>query len=600
MNMDEKVGNKRFTVYDSEADTVLELINEIGSLTNDVCDSLDNKTDLYGDHKGSWQGLSKPTLSDEGMRATVEKLTSDVSILEKNFYNRYFLNDIDDLQSIIDNMEDGDTLDCTGVYDVSSPIYINKNITLENGIFRYKANNVLRFLNISSPCTIKNVCIDGNINNQSGVKHYLFDLINIDHTKNVIIENCKLVNGFGGGINIYGSSDCIIKNNIIENMYDNGILIAEKGADRNIIIGNNIKTTHVQNCIFVTASSDSSATNNYIYDNQIINNICRDAGDTAIESGINTVNTLIKGNNIDVKNHPGILLRDCKGFIVSTNTVKQLSSGSGDSISVVPHHEGGSFECNGSIENNYIFGDVIRSHIGVYQCNVNIKNNKLIYDNSLISSDGSNLKATGILTDGGSNLIIENNLINNFENGIYVNYGDGTPTINNLIIKNNRIDMSKNAINLWNSSIQNGDISNNIISNCYDNMIKDGNGLKTTRINSNTYYSNKNVRYTHKDVPDNTYIDRKFIKNTALPNGQYSITDLINIGGIKGKCSLSCDNGYYALFNLKSTTINFLEGEGIGVSDSDNFKIIVVDGVLQIQSRINNSTNIKATFIYED
>ena len=74
MIKDKKVGNKRFTVYDSEADTVLELINELGSLTNNVCDSLDNKTDLYGDHKGSWQGLNRPTMSEEGMRATVEDI----------------------------------------------------------------------------------------------------------------------------------------------------------------------------------------------------------------------------------------------------------------------------------------------------------------------------------------------------------------------------------------------------------------------------------------------------------------------------------------------------------------------------------------------
>ena len=74
MNIDEKVGNKRFTVYDSEANTALELINELGALTNDVCDSLDNKTDLYGDHKGSWQGLNRPTMSEEGMRATVEDI----------------------------------------------------------------------------------------------------------------------------------------------------------------------------------------------------------------------------------------------------------------------------------------------------------------------------------------------------------------------------------------------------------------------------------------------------------------------------------------------------------------------------------------------
>ena len=74
MIQDKKVGNKRFTVYDSEANTALELINELGALTNEVCDSLDNKTDLFGDHKGSWQGLNRPTMSEEGMRATVEDI----------------------------------------------------------------------------------------------------------------------------------------------------------------------------------------------------------------------------------------------------------------------------------------------------------------------------------------------------------------------------------------------------------------------------------------------------------------------------------------------------------------------------------------------
>ena len=74
MILDKKVGNKRFTVYDSESNTALELLRELGSLTNEVCDELDNKTDLYGDHKGSWQGLNRPTMSEEGMRATVEDI----------------------------------------------------------------------------------------------------------------------------------------------------------------------------------------------------------------------------------------------------------------------------------------------------------------------------------------------------------------------------------------------------------------------------------------------------------------------------------------------------------------------------------------------
>ena len=97
MNKDKKVGNKRFTVYDSEANTVLELVNELGAFTNDVCDSLDNKTDLYGDHKGSWQGLNRPTMSEEGMRATVEdiidnKIPSIQTSLEHKTNNNEFVN----------------------------------------------------------------------------------------------------------------------------------------------------------------------------------------------------------------------------------------------------------------------------------------------------------------------------------------------------------------------------------------------------------------------------------------------------------------------------------------------------------------------------
>ena len=66
-------GNK-FSVYESEEKSVLGLLDELGSQVNHNTDNLNGKTDLHGDHKGSWQGLSKPTLSDEGMRATVEDI----------------------------------------------------------------------------------------------------------------------------------------------------------------------------------------------------------------------------------------------------------------------------------------------------------------------------------------------------------------------------------------------------------------------------------------------------------------------------------------------------------------------------------------------
>ena len=64
-----------FTVYDDEL-SMLEIVDEHHK-------AIVNKTDLYGDHKGSWQGLNRPTLSEEGMRATVEQHIEKIEVLEK-------------------------------------------------------------------------------------------------------------------------------------------------------------------------------------------------------------------------------------------------------------------------------------------------------------------------------------------------------------------------------------------------------------------------------------------------------------------------------------------------------------------------------------
>ena len=69
-----RTNGNRFSVYTSEEKTVLGLLGEIGTQINNNTDKLENKTDLYGDHKGTWHGLNKPTMSDEGMRATVEDI----------------------------------------------------------------------------------------------------------------------------------------------------------------------------------------------------------------------------------------------------------------------------------------------------------------------------------------------------------------------------------------------------------------------------------------------------------------------------------------------------------------------------------------------
>lgn len=69
----------KFSVYKSEEKTVLKLIEKLGTWVENLVIEVDKKTDLYGDHKGSWQGLNRPTMSEEGLRATVENLI-DVKI----------------------------------------------------------------------------------------------------------------------------------------------------------------------------------------------------------------------------------------------------------------------------------------------------------------------------------------------------------------------------------------------------------------------------------------------------------------------------------------------------------------------------------------
>ena len=76
-----RTNGNRFSVYTSEEKTVLGAINELAQGNNQVFKEVDEinkvleeKTDLYGDHKGTWQGLNRPTMAEEGLRATVEDI----------------------------------------------------------------------------------------------------------------------------------------------------------------------------------------------------------------------------------------------------------------------------------------------------------------------------------------------------------------------------------------------------------------------------------------------------------------------------------------------------------------------------------------------
>ena len=95
---------KRFSIYESEEKTALGLMNELGQACNEVLDRTDivekeNKKkvsyeELHNNYQlttdgttanfnGSWQGLDKPTLTQEGTAAQVEKNMADIIVLNK-------------------------------------------------------------------------------------------------------------------------------------------------------------------------------------------------------------------------------------------------------------------------------------------------------------------------------------------------------------------------------------------------------------------------------------------------------------------------------------------------------------------------------------
>ena len=106
-------GNK-FSVYESEEKTVLGLLGELGSQVNHNTEDLEKvkesdnkkvshdemntiyKIDKNADFTGSWHGIKKPTASQEGLQATVDKIVEeDIPYINEQLENKANKIDID-------------------------------------------------------------------------------------------------------------------------------------------------------------------------------------------------------------------------------------------------------------------------------------------------------------------------------------------------------------------------------------------------------------------------------------------------------------------------------------------------------------------------
>lgn len=101
-----KWNGKRFSVYTSEEKSALGLIKELGEQTNYNTDELEQvkisdskkvshqemqetyKLDKDANFTGSWHGIKKPTASQEGLQATVDKIVEeDIPSIKNNISN---------------------------------------------------------------------------------------------------------------------------------------------------------------------------------------------------------------------------------------------------------------------------------------------------------------------------------------------------------------------------------------------------------------------------------------------------------------------------------------------------------------------------------
>ena len=262
--------NKRFTVYDCEEKTVLELINKLCTITNDLQDSLDNKTDLYGDHKGSWQGLNRPTMSEEGMRSTVEDIIDNkIPTIETSLDNITL--------EVTPKMTDGDLQKAVDLavelgvnklklesisYELTDTLLLPSNFTLDG----VQGCSVISLKGVDKPVIAKKGAINGNT-----------------HIKNITIIGDKTqANNDGIYFNDYYSS---IENCTILNCGRHGIYFANGGAS-STLVENKFKNLVFRDCMgYAFISDDGNKCTDATLDDILVNGTTGALGGISIGSG---------------------------------------------------------------------------------------------------------------------------------------------------------------------------------------------------------------------------------------------------------------------------------------------------------------------------
>ena len=241
------------------------------------------------------------------------------------------------------------------------------------------------------------------------------DVIRLSNADSCDIK-CVITESSGGGVCGYNSANNRVHHCDINNVHDNGIFFANLGSDNNMIEFNVVDGTASQNGIFITASSNSSATVDHIYNNTIRGNVVRNAADTPIESGIQADNTKMYGNSVYQINNAGLLFRDSVDGDCFDNTVNKLLAASDESgIAVVRQNLAESLDNRTKVHDNIIKGYLADTNyfVQIQQSGVEVYENTLIRgsfvgDKFVTAADASQGSAVGIFGQCENTVIRDN------------------------------------------------------------------------------------------------------------------------------------------------------------------------------------------------
>lgn len=298
--------------------------------------------------------------------------------------------------------------------------------------------------------------------------NYVNDMVVVTGSNNVI-EGNYINNSKGGGIVVLGGSKNKILHNTILSVHDNSILVGGAGSDANLVAFNHCDGTASQNCIFVTASTDSSPNGQYVYDNRVIGNYCANAGDTGIESGYHACRTIINANVILNSTNPSILMRDGNGVNITDNVIIPKAYASQvanyDQIAVVPQNETYTWPQNSRISGNVLLGAVTRSAIYVGANFVEVVGNYCRDTETAIGADGNALRGAGlIIANAVSDISATGNTFDSYFTAIDLNWESASKTLTRINIDSNIIRRSGRSINAYGVTFSACSCSKNTIS----------------------------------------------------------------------------------------------------------------------------------------